>query len=242
MYLNGKKILTVNKSGGIQQVQSDWGQTNSSAPDFIKNKELITDLIKTDSQGNVFINKGFIDTYVLAEEYDPTATYYKSYIPLDPAKLTGTWVPNESTVPVEYLTTFTEGQAFMYASGVHKLTYIDKFEHHDSYTILIRAHYYDNGTKKDWYAPMYWDRWNINDISFNAELPQTYNFISSYFNKVSDTHLSEEYPTVNDVLEYDRTHPSYREIELTEQTFVPNTYYTYERIPDWVNVKDLVNN
>ena len=90
--------------------------------------------------------------------------------------------------------------------------------------------------------PMYWDNWNIDNIAFNAELPETYNFIQSYFIKRSDTPLSAELPTLADVLAYDQSHPSYRVIELTEQTFVPNTYYTLQNNPTWVNVKDLINN
>lgn len=220
--------------------QSDWGQTDSTKPDFIKNKELVTNLIKSDAEGNVYINSGFTDEYVLATEYDANETYYEAYIPLDPIKLTGTWIPDESTVPVDYITTFTEGQALIYSPSVNKLEFIDSFQHHDGYTILITTHYYENGEKKTSWMPMYWDRWNIDNISFNAELPETYNFINTYFTKVSDTHLSEEYPTVDDVLAYDRSHPSYREIELTEQTFVPNTYYTFKKTPTWVNVKDLI--
>jgi len=222
--------------------QSDWGQTDSTKPDFIKNKELVTDLIKSDAEGNVYINSGFVNQYTLAAEYDPTVTYYEAYIPLDPTKLTGTWVPDETTIPVEYVTTFTEGQALIYSRSIWKLEYIDSFKHHDNYTILITTHYYEDGQKKTSWMPMYWDNWNIDNIAFNAELPETYNFIQSYFIKRSDTPLSAELPTLADVLAYDQSHPSYRVIELTEQTFVPNTYYTLQNNPTWVNVKDLINN
>ena len=82
--------------------QSDWNQQDDTQPDFIKNKPNIDgqietklnnevlNLIKTDVQGNVFINTGFQDVYTLATEFNESAVYYESYIPIDPTKLAGT--------------------------------------------------------------------------------------------------------------------------------------------------------
>lgn len=232
------------ENSGVK-VQSDWGQTDSTQPDFIKNKELVTNLIKSDAEGNVYINSGFTEEYVLAAEYDATATYYEAYHSIDDTKLTGSWYCKQSTTPTNYPTTFTEGTAFTEGFG-QGLNYISAFRTPSSsgQINLMDVFYYEQGgTKHTNMGPMWWiDRWNIEELSFNMENASLLEWVKTYFTKRSDTYYTDEYPTLTAVLAYDAAHPKYREIELTEETFISNTYYILQKNPTWVNVKDLINN
>lgn len=236
-------------------VQPDWNQQDDTQPDYIKNKpdidgqiesklnSEVLNLIKTDVQGNVFINTGFSSEYVLATEFDENATYYEAYHSIDDTKLTGSWYAKINTTPTNYPISFTEGTAFTQGFGAG-LNYVDSFQTGSSSSQInfMSVHYYQDGTRKTNGGPMWWiDRWNIEELSFNMENATLLEWVKTYFTKRSDTYYTDDYPTLDEVIAYDQTHPKYREIELTQETFVPNTYYVIEKTPNWINIQDLLN-
>jgi len=232
---------------GGEQVQADWNQEDNTKPDYIKNKPVITDvsnLIKSDAQGNVYINKGFKDEYTLAETFDESKTYYEGYIPIDTTKLAGTWTPDQTKTPSELTRVsknFTEGQA-MLQSNYNYVYYIDSINPNSGSIInYMNVHGYNGGEKVTNSQPMVVvNQWNMSAISFTIEDETMFNLMKNFFVKQSETVLSDELLTIDAIKAYDQQHLSYREVELTAETFVPNTYYTYENVPDWINVKDLI--
>ena len=203
-------------------------------------RDNLNNLMKIDSNGNTWINKGMGFTYTLAEEYDENETYYESYIKITPSVLTGTWVVKDETVaPVGSLNvTYTDDMAILPYMNEDYLHYFGSV----SGGRATYYHYNNEGEKvSDGSYPIWLgSAWNACwAMSFSGEDANTLAWVQANHNKVSDNYATEELLSVEDIEAYDRLHPSYREKELTPSEFVPNTYYTRTEEPIWVRVKDL---
>lgn len=241
------EIELANLKQEVANVKVDVETLQNNSLSMLRQIDNLNKLIKADENGNVFVNLGYIDTYAKAYTFDPNQTYYEAYVPLDTNKLKGTWKGvsyqkpsgmysfSKSFTVGTVLTTFTwhpdiNATFERYVTGINTTGYCSVVNFDGS----------DAGS-----GPMFIQSdWNMcNQLSFKTEIDAaTLQFVKAFYTKMSDSVIEEEGKNTIALLQaWDREHPSYRIIELTQETFVPDTYYVKTSVPNWVNIKTLQN-
>jgi len=236
--------ISGNGSGSSDVTREEFDNLTNTVNDEVNARN---QLIKSDGQGNVLVNVGYVEAYEKAQSFDPNKTYYEAYIPIDTNKLIGTWKSisyDKPSAMYSFSKGFTEGNVL--TSNTWHPTVNAPFE---KYVTSINSNgncYFKSYDGTDaGYGPMFigtdWNSCGL--LSFKTEIDDaTLQFVKAFYNKMTDRVIEEEgNNTIAKLQELDRQHPSYRVIELTAETFIPDTYYTKTTTPTWVDIKTLMN-
>lgn len=202
---------------------------------------MIKNLIGLNSNGKTVLRTPSGFQYVLADEFDPDASYYaRTRIPVDPTKVKGTWVIDEDWNPSDF--NFGINATYYFVGGNSPNASDAR-----GYGIIknssgwVLYNYYDVivGSTTTYQAYPINGGWSYD--ARNLGIPNetsAFDGILAHCTKFSEKVLGVD---ADNMLELEMVSYEYTPVQLTEETFTPNTYYIIQTEYTEVLLEDLIN-
>lgn len=202
---------------------------------------MIKNLIGLNSNGKTVLRTPSGFQYVLAEEFDADASYYaRTRIPVDTTKVKGTWVIDEDWDPSDfnfgisgsYYFVGTNSPNASDARGYGIIKNSSGWVMYNYYDVVIGS----NNSTQAYPVNGGW-RYDARNLGIPSET-SAFDGMLAHCTKFSEKVLGVD---ADNMLELENVSYEYTPVQLTEETFEPNTYYVIQTSYTEVLLEDLIN-